>query len=99
MDGCANTSQGNDALLAKVADPKLNKAQPFQQASLEGKPLISFGALGFRTEDADFHAAFNDVLAGFVGSPEHLAMVKPFGFGEDQITPAAQNKIGTICTG
>ena len=99
VDGFANTSQGNDALLAKVADPKLVKAQPFQQASIDGKPLISFGALGFRTEDADFHQAFNDALAGFVGSPEHLAMVKPFGFGEDQIAPAAQVKIGTLCSG
>ena len=99
VDGFANTSQGNDALLAKVADPKLVKAHPFQQASVDGKPLISFGALGFRPEDADFHQAFNDVLTGFVGSPEHLAMVKPFGFGEDEIAPAAQVKIGTLCSG
>ena len=99
IDGFANTSQGNDALLARVADPRLTKAHPFQQAAFDGKPLISFGALGFRPEDADFHQAFNSVLAAFVGSPEHLAMVKPFGFGEDEIAPATKVSIGTLCSG
>jgi len=97
VDGFANTSQGNDALLAKVADPKLAKAHPFEQAVVDGKPLISFGALGFRIEDADFHKAFDDALSGFIGTPEHLAMVKPFGFTEDEIMPAAKSKIGDIC--
>ena len=98
IDGFANTSQGNNALLAKVADPKLEKAAPFEQAVVDGKPLISFGALGFRTQDAAFHKAFDDVLSGFIGSPEHLAMVKSFGFTEEEILPAAKVKIGEICT-
>jgi polar amino acid transport system substrate-binding protein len=97
VDGFANTSQGNTALLAKVADPKLAKAYPFEQAKIDGKPLISFGALGFRVEDAAFHKAFDAVLSGFIGSPEHLAMVKPFGFTEEEILPAAKAKIGDIC--
>jgi len=97
VDGFANTSQGNTALLAKVADPKLAKASPFEQAIVDGKPLISFGALGFRVEDADFHKAFDDGLSSFLGSPEHLALVKPFGFTEDEILPAAKAKIATLC--
>jgi polar amino acid transport system substrate-binding protein len=97
VDGFANTSQGNAALLAKVADPKLAKAAPFEQAVIDGKPLISFGALGFRVQDAAFHKAFNEALSGFIGTPEHLAMVKPFGFTEDEILPAAKAKIGTLC--
>ncbi len=97
VDAFANTSLGNQALLDRLADKTLEKAHPFRQATVEGKPLISFGALGFRAEDGDFYAAFNDALGKFVGTPEHLAMVQPFGFSEDDIAPAAQAKIADLC--
>jgi polar amino acid transport system substrate-binding protein len=35
-----------------------------------------------RKEDTDFYQAFNSELKKFIGSPEHIALVTPFGFGK-----------------
>ena len=45
--------------------------------------LESDGAFGFRKEDTDLLEAFNAELEKFIGTPEHIALVEPFGFGED----------------
>lgn len=38
--------------------------------------------LGFRAEDADFQARFNDALKKYIGTPEMIEAVKPFGLTE-----------------
>ena len=43
------------------------------------------GAFGFRKEDQDFVDAFNAELTAFLGTPEHIALVEPFGFGADYL--------------
>ena len=42
-------------------------------------------ALAFRPADAELAGAVDSVLAAFVGSPEHLAVVAPFGFTEPEL--------------
>ena len=39
----------------------------------------------FRKEDADLYEAFNKELKAFIGTPEHIALVEPFGFGKDYL--------------
>ena len=48
-----------------------------------GKSVVGHGAVGFRKEDTDLYEAFNAELKKFIGSDEHIALVTPFGFGED----------------
>ncbi|RUU52882.1 ectoine/hydroxyectoine ABC transporter substrate-binding protein EhuB, partial [Mesorhizobium sp. M2C.T.Ca.TU.002.02.1.1] len=36
-------------------------------------------------EDTDLLNAFNAELKKFIGSPEHIALVEPFGFGKDYL--------------
>jgi polar amino acid transport system substrate-binding protein len=43
------------------------------------------GGFGFRKEDTDLIAAFDTALKAFIGSPEHIALVTPFGFGKDYL--------------
>lgn len=45
-----------------------------------------YGALAFRKEDKDLRDAFNKELQGWLGSPEHLKTVTPFGFDRDNLT-------------
>jgi polar amino acid transport system substrate-binding protein len=42
-------------------------------------------AIALRKEDTDLYEAFNSELKKFIGTPEHVALVTPFGFGEDYL--------------
>jgi polar amino acid transport system substrate-binding protein len=50
-----------------------------------GKSVKGHGAFGFRKDDTDLYQAFNTELKTFIGSPEHIALVTPFGFGKDYL--------------
>ncbi len=50
--------------------------------TVAGKSVVGEGAFGFRKSEADFVKAFDAQLKSFIGSPEHIALVTPFGFGK-----------------
>jgi polar amino acid transport system substrate-binding protein len=50
--------------------------------TVAGKSVTGHGGFAFRKKDQDLLEAFNAELKGFIGSPEHIALVTPFGFGE-----------------
>jgi polar amino acid transport system substrate-binding protein len=58
----------------------VESTKPFGEVA--GTSVVGHGAVGFRKEDADLQEAFNAELKNFIGSPEHIALVTPFGFGE-----------------
>jgi len=37
----------------------------------------------FRKADSDLLGAWNNAMAGFIGSPEHLRMLARYGLGEE----------------
>jgi polar amino acid transport system substrate-binding protein len=53
---------------------------PFGEVA--GQSVMGHGGFAFRKEDTALHEAFNAELKEFIGSPEHIALVTPFGFGE-----------------
>ncbi|MFL5260542.1 MAG: ectoine/hydroxyectoine ABC transporter substrate-binding protein EhuB [Hyphomicrobiales bacterium] len=57
--------------------------KPFGEVA--GKSVKGHGGFGFRKEDTDLYKAFNDQLKAFIGTPEHIALVEPFGFGKDYL--------------
>lgn len=68
--------------MAKKADG-VESTKPFGEVN--GKSVKGHGAFGFRKEDTDLQEAFNAELKKFIGSPEHIALVEPFGFGKDYL--------------
>ncbi|MCO5084476.1 MAG: ectoine/hydroxyectoine ABC transporter substrate-binding protein EhuB [Rhizobiaceae bacterium] len=56
---------------------------PFGEVA--GKSVKGHGGFGFRKEDTDLQQAFDAELKAFLGSPEHIALVEPFGFGKDYL--------------
>jgi polar amino acid transport system substrate-binding protein len=52
---------------------------------VKGKSVKGHGGFGFRKEDKDLYEAFNNALKKFIGTPEHIALVTPFGFGKDYL--------------
>jgi polar amino acid transport system substrate-binding protein len=68
--------------MARKADG-VESTKPFGEVA--GKSVKGHGAFGFRKEDTDLLEAFNAELAKFIGTPEHIALVEPFGFGADYL--------------
>jgi polar amino acid transport system substrate-binding protein len=68
--------------MAKKADG-VESTTPFGEVA--GKSVKGHGGFGFRKEDTDLLEAFNAELKKFLGTPEHIALVEPLGFGKDYL--------------
>jgi polar amino acid transport system substrate-binding protein len=72
----------------------VESTKPFGEVA--GKSVKGHGGFGFRKEDTDLLEAFNSELKKFIGTPEHIALVTPFGFGEDYLPNKSMEQ---LCTG
>ena len=61
----------------------VESTKPFGEVA--GESVVGHGAVAFRKEDKDLYEAFNAELKNFIGSPEHIALVEPHGFGADYL--------------
>jgi polar amino acid transport system substrate-binding protein len=66
-------------------------ADPFGEVA--GTSVTGHGAFAFRPEDEAFLQEFNKHLAEFIGSEEHLELVAPFGFTEDELPTMAAEEL------
>ncbi|WP_207398937.1 ectoine/hydroxyectoine ABC transporter substrate-binding protein EhuB [Bremerella alba] len=82
IDAVAATDLTVNDLLQKQASDEIEKAKDFQDPVIDGQTIRGYGAFGFRQEDVALRQRFNEELAKFIGSPEHLQLVKEFGFDE-----------------
>ncbi|PTB20329.1 ectoine/hydroxyectoine ABC transporter substrate-binding protein EhuB [Trinickia symbiotica] len=78
----------------------LAKKDPSQVEAVEGfkddPKHTGYGALAFRQEDTDLREAVDKVLHSWLGTPDHLQTVAPFGFDKSNLT----NKTAAeICSG
>ncbi len=80
-DGAALTALSIADMAAKGEGVESTK--PFGEVA--GKSVKGHGGFGFRKEDTDLYEAFQAELKTFIGSPEHIALVTPFGFGADYL--------------
>jgi polar amino acid transport system substrate-binding protein len=60
-------------------------AQPFEQADLPQYRYFGYGGVVFRQEDRRLHSAWNAALENFIGNPEHLELISPFGFTSQEL--------------
>ncbi len=75
-------------MAARDAHGRLEVAEPFAVDVANDAPRV--GAFAFRHADRELVEAWNGVLAGLIGTSEHLALVEPFGFGTRSLPPQAQ---------
>lgn len=85
IDAIAATDLTVNELLRKQNSDSIEKAADFQDPVIDGKTIRGYGAFGFRQEDKDLRREFNDHLMKFIGTDEHLELVKPFGFDESTL--------------
>lgn len=72
--------------LGTTNDPNLELADPFEQPTVDGEPVISYGGAAFRYEDLEFREAFNEELQNLKDSGELLDLIGQFeGFDEGSL--------------
>ncbi|TCS60543.1 ectoine/hydroxyectoine ABC transporter substrate-binding protein EhuB [Varunaivibrio sulfuroxidans] len=89
----ALTSPTAKGLAAK--NDKIERTTPFIFTH-DGKVYKGEGSFAFRKEDTALRDAVNAQLATFIGTPEHLAMVKKFGFDK---TNLPEHTAAQLCAG
>lgn len=85
IDAVAATDLTVNDLLQKQDSDEIEKATDFQDPIIDGQTIRGYGAFGFRQEDVALRERFNEELAKFIGSPEHLELVKKFGFDQSTL--------------
>jgi polar amino acid transport system substrate-binding protein len=85
VDAVAATILTANDLLIKADDSRLVLATPFEDPIIDGESVKGYGAFGFRPGDDSFREAFNRQLADFIGTDEHLELVRPFGFTRETL--------------
>lgn len=93
IDALAGTALTMATLAQK--DDRVTLAQPFEDLVIDGKAIKGYGAFGFRPGDESLRDAFNKELKSFIATPEHIAMVKEYGFGEHTLPGSATAE--TLC--
>ena len=85
VDAIAATVLTVNDLLRKSNDDRIERAKPFTDPVINGESIKGYGAFGFRKEDVALQEEFNRQLEKFLGTPEHLNLVEPFGFNEQTL--------------
>ncbi|HJL18322.1 MAG TPA: ectoine/hydroxyectoine ABC transporter substrate-binding protein EhuB [Sandaracinaceae bacterium LLY-WYZ-13_1] len=73
------------SLLDKTDGRALEEATPFTQPVIDGEEVWGYGAFAFRPRDVALREAFDRELGAFLGTEAHLALVRPFGFREENL--------------
>lgn len=86
IDAAAFTALTCTDLLSKKGDRPIARAEPFTDPVIDGTAVRGYGAFAIKPGDETLRDAFNAELKAFLGTPEHAALVKPFGFGPGERT-------------
>lgn len=96
VDVIAATSLSIREQIERLADDALEMTAGFTPV-IDGVEQNGCGAYGFRQADQDLRDAFNDVLVEMKGANEIVAITEPFGFGETEISAAADVTAEDLC--
>jgi len=97
VDAYGGTALTVQDLLDKADNGELERAAPFDDPVANGHPVRGYGAFAFRKADVALREAFDARLATFLGTPEHRALVRPFGFTEREA--AGDVTAAELCAG
>jgi polar amino acid transport system substrate-binding protein len=99
VDGYANpASILQSELDALGSDAGLERASPFAQPVIDGKPSFGFASFAVRIEDQDLLAEINKHLADLRATPEFAVIMAKYGFAKDDMVPPGITT-AKICAG
>ena len=85
VDGALQTAITAQATVKSSNDPTIERALPFEQAVINGKPTLNYAGFAFRPEDKNLVSAFNVELAKTLGGPEHLKILVKYSISPNEI--------------
>ena len=85
VDANAGPAPAHRDLLRKPSTSELEAIDPFVQPRAAGLPARTCSGIGFRKEDRKHLDEFNRHLTAFIGTPEHLELIRTFGFTEAEL--------------
>jgi polar amino acid transport system substrate-binding protein len=99
VDGYANPATILQAELQALGPGAgLERASPFAQPIIDGKPHYGFASVAVRLEDQDLLAEINKNLAELRGTPDFTAIMRKYGFTKDDMIPPGVTT-AKICAG
>lgn len=85
IDAYAATALTVQDLLARRANPRIERAEPFRDPEFDGQTVRGHGAFALRREDTALAALIDEQLDVFIGTQRHLELVQPFGFTRQEL--------------
>ncbi|CAN7647215.1 ectoine/hydroxyectoine ABC transporter substrate-binding protein EhuB [Pararhizobium sp. LjRoot238] len=96
VDLTSSTIFAANETIAADGGKSVERATPFTLPVFDGKPSINYLGFGFRQDDQDLVAAFNDALRAFRGTPEYDAVLAKYAVTPTDI-PSPEVKLADIC--
>jgi polar amino acid transport system substrate-binding protein len=85
VDANAGPAPAHRDLLLKPSTSGLEAIRSFAQPQASGLPARTCSGIGFRKGDKQHLDEFNRHLTAFIGTPEHLELIRTFGFTEAEL--------------
>ena len=97
VDANAGPAPAHRDLLLKPSTSGLEAIRTFAQPQASGLPARTCSGIGFRKGDKQHLDEFNRHLTAFIGTPEHLELIRSFGFTEAELPTGMTTE--ELCTG
>lgn len=98
VDLTSSTIFAANETVAADGGQSVERATPFTLPVFDGKPSINYLGFGFRQDDKDLVAAFNEALGAFRGTPEYDAILAKYAVAPTDV-PSPDVKLANICKG
>ena len=79
VDAFASDALTVQQIVDQSGGAPVERALPFTGPMVDGHEMKQYGAFAFRKADKGLMREFNSILKQFIGTPEHLALVRRFG--------------------
>ncbi|MBZ9603120.1 ectoine/hydroxyectoine ABC transporter substrate-binding protein EhuB [Phyllobacterium chamaecytisi] len=96
VDLTTSTIFAANETVAADGGTSVERAAPFTLPVFDGKPSINYLGFGFRPDDQDLVAQFNDALRSIKGTPEYDAILAKYAITAADI-PSPDVKLADIC--
>ena len=83
-------------IVDESGNTQVERALPFTGPLIDGHEVKQYGAFAFRKDDSGLMREFNAILEQFIGSDEHLELVRRFGITAADL-PAEGVTTKTLC--
>lgn len=98
IDGYATTSMVGQTQLNTLQDPALERAEPFEQAVVDGEIKYGIASFAVRKTDEDLLAEINKHLLEMRGKPEYMEILAKYGMTAADL-PDPELTTAKICEG